>query len=104
MKIKIEIDGTEHALQSGPSTAPSADSAPAATTASAPLGQDSGLAEMLARAAALGAIDAGPAPAGPGESTSATEPKIYVGAGTQAVANDQSAGAAPGLDAAPRMG
>ncbi len=100
MRITIEIDGVEVASQTAPSTGAAREIQ--APEAQGPTG--AGLEEVYARAAAMGAIDAGPAPAaedmargGVGGEAATAAPQMYVGGG-MATAADQSAGAAPQLD------
>lgn len=97
MKITIEIDGVEVASQTVSSTG--ADRTQQAPASGSPGAAPSGLEQLYARAAAMGALDAGPAPSAEPGSASPAAPQAFVGAGSAASLADQSAGAAPGFDA-----
>ena len=106
MKISIQIDGIEQALQGAPSgstqsaqPAPGTMAATSSTAASGTSESDAGLQEMLARALAMGAIDAGPAPPEAAQDAPSAAPTAFVGGGVQGLQPDQSGGAAPGTDA-----
>jgi len=95
MRITIEIDGAEAALKTGQTgdTAVGGQAAPASGQA----GVSTVPADFLARAAAMGALDGGPAPSAAGP---ASEPMQFtsVGPGTlMGSAGDISAGTAPGF-------
>jgi hypothetical protein len=83
MKISIEIDGAEAVVKT---VQPTETTTVVAQTAPA---------DLLARAAAIGALDAGPAPSGAGTSA---EPMAFTSVGSGAPmggAGDIAAGAAP---------
>jgi hypothetical protein len=107
MKITIEIDDVELASKTVSPGAPETTQQPAESRSSGPGSSD--LDQLYARAAAMGALDAGPAPdAERGGSARGGDvggagaqggPQAYIGAGgTGASSNDQSGGAAPSFD------
>jgi hypothetical protein len=93
VKITIVIDGVEVSSQvvsPGRTDAAQQPPGPGAQTAAA------GLEAVYERAAAMGALDAGPAPGVEGGAMPAAAPQPFVGEGsTPAAVSDQSAGAAP---------
>lgn len=82
MEITIRIDGAETSTTPGQQSSSGQDSAAAA-------------AETLARAAAIGAINAGPAPSGPGATTG---PSIFVGSPAHVTEESQGSSAGPAPD------
>jgi len=93
VKITIEIDGVEVASQTVSSTG--VDRTQQAPAPGSPGAAQSGLDELYAKAAAMGAIDAGPAPGGTAGAAGPAGPQVFVGAGSTAGAADYSGGAAP---------
>ena len=93
MRITIEIDGTETAVTTGDGAA--------AGVATGADGAVTPPADLLARAAAVGAASAGAAPSGPPSGTTAFPSPPLPEATTAPPAGDLGAGAAPGAATEP---